>query len=117
MLDAVEYLQVYGDRYHHAREDQVVIARLGERLLRDLNEAVEGLAVSRDELEALATTYMVFYRDHIAFEEARIVGVAASVLTADDWASIAQAVPSAFDPLFGAKPEQRYRELARQLAL
>jgi hemerythrin-like domain-containing protein len=139
MLDIVEYLQVYGDRYHHAREDaafsflafrrpdlepalerlrddHVVIERLGERLVDDLDDTVEGLAVSREDLTALAMTYLRVYREHIAEEEGRIVD-AASVLTAEDWGSIGEAVPKAFDALFGVPPEQRYRELERQRAL
>lgn len=140
MLDVAEYLQVHGDRYHHPREDaaysflayrrpdlaptleklredHIVIARLGQRLLRDLNEAVEGFTVSRDELAAVIGSYLIFYREHIAFEEAQILSVAAAVLHANDWESVAQATPAAFDPLFGAPPQQRYRELLQRVKL
>lgn len=140
MLDVAEYLQVHGDRYHHPREDaaysflayrrddlkptldklreeHIVIARLGERLLRDLNEAVEGFAISRDDLIAVAGSYLIFYREHIALEETQILGVAESLLQPDDWHSVAQATPPAFDPLFGAPPKQRYRELLERVRL
>ena len=140
MLDVVEYLQVYGDRYHHAREDaafallarrrpalagmlerlqhdHVLLARLGERLLQYLNEIVEGFAVAPEELHAVATSYVIFYREHLAIEEGEILRAAFGALSVEDWDAIERKLPSRFDPLFGAKPEQRYRELRNTLRI
>ena len=139
MLDVVEYLHVYGERYHHAREEAAysflafhrpdlrpILDRLGqehtalawvsERLLEELNDAAEGFTSTLDDLQALTATYLLLYREHIASEEDEIVA-ASDVLTAQDWSSVAQALPPRPDPLFGAKPDQRYQELLRSLAV
>ena len=42
---------------------------------------------------------------------------AAKTLTAEDWDAVRNAVPTGRDPLFGGDPEERYRELRRQIAL
>ena len=42
---------------------------------------------------------------------------AAKELTPQDWEAVGAAPPSARDPLFDAEPEERYRELRRQIAL
>jgi hemerythrin-like domain-containing protein len=140
MLDVVEYLHVYGERYHHAREDvlfarlaqrrprlgpaverlrheHIAIARVGETLLGYLNEAVDGFREPREEIEALAGTLLLFYRGHLQAEESQIIPLAADTLGAQDWEAAAEAVPSGFDPLFGARPRERYRELLRQVTL
>lgn len=139
MLDVVEYLHVYGDRYHHAREEaafsflafhrpdlrerlnrlgeeHIALAWVGERLLDELNDAVEGFASTLDDLQALTGTYLILYREHIANEEVDIVS-AADVLTEDDWSSVSQAMPPRADPLFGVTPERRYQELLKSLEL
>ena len=139
MLDIVEYLHVYGDRYHHAREEaafsflafrrpdlgrmlerlgeeHVALTWVGERLLEELNDALEGFATTLNDLQALTGTYLILYREHIANEEAEIVD-ASDVLTAEDWTSVAQALPPRPDPLFGVKPDERYQELVKSLAL
>ena len=139
MLDIVGYLHVYGDRYHHAREEAAfsfiafrrpdlrpILDRLGqehtalawvsERLLEELNDAAEGFTSTLDDLHALTATYLLLYREHIANEEDEIVG-ASEALTAEDWNSVAQALPPRLDPLFGVQPDQRYRELLKTLEL
>ncbi len=139
MLDLVEYLHVYGDRYHHAREEaafsflafrrpdlskmlerlgeeHVALAWVGQRLLEELNDASEGFASALDDLQALTGTYLILYREHIANEEAEIVS-ACEVLTTQDWSSVTQALPPQRDPLFGVTPDQRYQELLKSLAL
>ena len=139
MLDVLEYLHRYADRYHHPREDaafavlarqrpevaslierleedHVLLARVGERLFQHLNDAVEGLPPG-DEVGDLTGTYLLFYREHIAVEERDILGRAADTLTEDDWQRVADAAKIVFDPLFGAPPEERYRELRLQKRL
>jgi hemerythrin-like domain-containing protein len=139
MLDILTYLREYGDAYHHPREDVAfsrlaqrrpdleltlarlrqehrVVARAGERLLELLNEALDGAVVARAEIEVAAATYLVYYGNHIAKEEETILGAAEKALTAEDWEAVRVAVVARPDPLFGAQPQERYRELARQLA-
>jgi hemerythrin-like domain-containing protein len=73
--------------------------------------------VERSKLEVTAAAYLVYYRHHLAAEEAQILPRAAQVLTKDDWAAVAAAIPASSDPVFGEETEARYRELRRHIAL
>ena len=73
--------------------------------------------MSRAEIEAAAATYLVYYRNHLATEETEVLTRAAATLTPEDWQSVRDAVPHAEDPLFGPRPEQRFRQLRRLIAL
>ena len=138
MLDILTYLHEYGDAYHHPREDMAygllaarrpdidlalarlrqehrVIARAGERLAELLNQALNGALVPRAEIEVAAATYLVYYGNHIAKEEETVLVLAEKVLGERDWEAVRTAVTAPPDPLFGAPPQQRYRELARHL--
>ena len=140
MLDIISYLRDYGDAVHHPREDVAfdrlvarvpdlaltvarlrqehrVIAHAGEKL-RGLLEAVGGgSVVPVHELETAAATYLVYFGNHIAKEDEDILPQADAVLTSEDWEAVRTAVPQRRDPLFGETPEERYRELRRQIAL
>lgn len=140
MLDVISYLREYTDRYHHPREDVAfvrlakhapdlaltlarlsqehrVIARAGETLHAHLAAALDDAFVTRAEVETAAATYLVYYGNHIAKEEEAVLGPAAKLLSAEDWEAVRAAVPEGRDPLFGDKPEERYAELRRRIAL
>ena len=140
MLDIISYLREYSDQVHHPREDvafarlarrcpdmELVLARLGQehRVIAHAGEALRGqiqailggVVVPRAELEAAAATYLVYYGNHIAVEEEDVLPRAAKVLAPEDWEAVRTAVPPGRDPLFGGAPEERYRELRRQIAL
>lgn len=139
MQDIVTYLRDYSDCFHHPREDvafarlarhcpdlELVLARLGQehgviahagkKLLEQLDAILGGAIVPRAELEAAAATYLVYYGNHIAKEEEDVLARAAKELTPEDWEAVRTAVPPGRDPLFGGAPEERYRELRRQMA-
>ena len=139
MREIVHYLGHYSDRYHHPREDVAfarlaerdpalrlpvarlqqehrVIALAGEKLLKFLDDIAAEAVVERSEVEAAAATYLVYYRHHVATEESDIMPLAARLMTPDDWAAVASAVPNGSDPLFGEAFEARYRELRRHIA-
>ena len=88
MFDIVSYLREYSDQYHHPREDEAfarlakrcpdmelplarlaqvhgVFAQSGETLLRQIDQIVDGSYVPREEVEAAAATYLVYYNNHI----------------------------------------------------
>src|SRR5262245_46780833 len=138
LLDVVHYLRHFPDRFHHPREDVAfarlvardpgmalpvarrlqehrVIAAAGEALLELLQAVVEGALVERAAVEAAAATFVVYYRHHLAAEEAYVVPRAGQLLTAEDWAAVAAAAPAGPDPLFGDDADARYRELRRQI--
>jgi hemerythrin-like domain-containing protein len=137
MLDIVEYLRVYCGRYHHAREDALfalmagrhaflqaqverlkgehrALARSGDELLRELNEVAEGRVSGVEDLQSAAASYLSSYRRHIAAEEDELVNFAARTLSAQEWQAVADAAPVGFDPVFGVRPHERYRELLRR---
>ena len=139
MTDIVQYLRHFPDQLHHAREDAAfaclvkrdpslgpvaealirehkVIAEAGETLLEYLNEIVGEAVLRRKAVEAAAALYANYYRMHIDREEAEILSRAAKLLTQEDWAIVAAAVPDKVDPLFGEACNTRYRELRREIA-
>jgi hemerythrin-like domain-containing protein len=140
MRDILRYLRYYPDRFHHPRENEAftrlvacdpsmqlpvnrllqehrVIAEAGDQLLWRLDQVAEDVVVSRSIVEAMAATYLVYYRHHIAAEERDVLPRAARLLTPSDWAAVAAAVPQGRDPLFGDDFEPRYRELRRRIAV
>lgn len=139
MQDIVSYLREYCDQFHHPREDvafqrltsycpdlELIVARLrqehrviahtGATLLIHIEAALEGSILPREELEAAAATYLIYYQNHIRTEETAILARAAQHLTAEDWEAVRAAVPVAPDPLFGVDPQTRFRELRRQIS-
>jgi hemerythrin-like domain-containing protein len=140
MQDIVTYLRDYSDQYHHPREDEAfarlarrcpdmelplarlqqehrVIAHAGATLLQQIDAILEDAIVPRAQVEMALATYLVYYGNHIAKEEEDVLARAAKELTPVDWKAVKEAAPAARDPLFGDRPEERYKELRRQLAL
>jgi hemerythrin-like domain-containing protein len=140
VLDIVTYLRDYSDRFHHPREDvafarlakrcpdlQLVLERLGqehrviahagETLSKLIQAVIGGAVIPRAEVEVAAATYLVYYGNHIAKEEEDVLARAAKALTDEDWAAVRNAVQPFHDPLFSGEPEERFRELRRQIAL
>lgn len=140
MRDIVYYLRHYADQLHHPQEDLVfarlgeldpkmkpqtdrlvqehrVIAAAGETLLKHLDAVVAGALEPRSNVEAAAATFLSHYRQHLAIEDREVIPQAADLLTPEDWAAVAAAVPAVPDPLFGVGIDARYRELARRIAL
>ncbi|HTP96636.1 MAG TPA: hemerythrin domain-containing protein [Burkholderiales bacterium] len=139
MLDIITYLREYSDQFHHPREDTVfamlaqrvpemqlpvarlqqehrVIAHAGEALEEFLRAILDGVVVPRSDVETAAATYLVYYGNHIAREEEDVLARAAEMLTPQDWEAVRHAAPSGRDPLFGDKPDERFRALRRQIA-
>lgn len=134
---AVYYLRHYPDRFHHPREDvafnrlvqrdpqlrldiewciqeHALIAEAGEKLLSCLNQIIPGDVIEQTALKTAATTYLVYYRHHLAIEEHQIIPRAVELLRPDDWAAVS-AIPAEPDPLFGTEVDARYSELRRQI--
>jgi len=140
MLDILTYLGEFCDRVHHPREDAAfaclarrfpdlqlplarlqqehrVIAHAGEALRGQIAAIVDGAFIPRAEVEAAAATYLVYYRSHIEHEEREILGRAAAALSDEDWEAVRTAAPHGEDPLFGAAPDERFRQLRREISL
>jgi hemerythrin-like domain-containing protein len=138
MHDVVHYLQDVADGFHHPREDEAfrrlaardaglevllnrllqehrVLAVAGGTLLQILDGILEDVVVERSAVEAAAAQYLLYYEHHLAKEESEILPRAAQLLTPDDWAAVATAIPGAPDALFGAVLGERYRQLSRYM--
>ncbi|CAB3810074.1 hypothetical protein LMG28688_07145 [Paraburkholderia caffeinitolerans] len=138
MSDILYYMRNFADRVHHPPEDvayarlaerdpgvqlqvnrllqeHCVIAIAGEELLNCLKEISEDVLAPRSHLEAATATYLVYYRHHLATEERLVMPRAAQVLTGEDWAAVAAAVPAGSDPLFGDDMLERFEVLRRQI--
>lgn len=138
MHDIVFYLKHYADRFHHPAEDvafariaakdpgmRAKLARLlqehrvidahGSALLERLAQVTSDALAPRGELESAAATYLVYYRHHLMAEERDIIPRAQVLMTDSDWAAVVKAVPVGPDPLFGPNPQERFKELRRQI--
>lgn len=140
MVDIVEYLRSFPDRFHHPREDVAfgllverepgmlllinrllqehrVIAIAGDELLSHLGEASVEAVFRREALEAAVATFLVYFRHHLSTEEREVMPRLAQILGPEDWAKIDAAVTEGPDPLFGKQVEARFRELRRETGL
>jgi len=140
MQDVITYLRDYSDQCHHPREDEAfarlarrcpdlelplarlrqehrVIAQAGESLLQQIDSILGGAMLPRAQLEMTLATYLVYYGNHIAKEEEDVLARAAKELTPADWQAVRDAAPAGRDPLFGDRPDERYKELRRQIML
>jgi hemerythrin-like domain-containing protein len=139
MLDIMFYMTHYPDVLHHPKEDLAfarikkrevsagpIIDRLAEqhaRLKEDgnalviaLDDIVNGSITSREHVEAPGRAYIAAFRSHMDNEETAILPLAIRLLRDSDWASIDAAILQVDDPLFGARGEERYAALRRQIA-
>lgn len=140
MLDIVYYLTHHPDRFHHPREDiafgklaerdpssrnrvrelmgeHQVIASAGKRLVEQLNAILGDAMLERESVEVDAATYIVYYRQHMAREEAELFPRLEDVLGDEDWKAVDSAITAEADPLFGSKVGQRYQQLHQQILL
>ena len=81
-----------------------------------VEQAAADAVVRRGEVEVAAATYLVYYGNHIANEEEQILQLAGQTLSEADWKAAKDAAPAGHDPLLGAHPEERFRELRRRIA-
>jgi hemerythrin-like domain-containing protein len=139
MGDIVRYLTEYADAFHHPREDagfallkkkdpsmttrlnrlmqeHRVLAEAGRQLLVRLEAMSADLLVPRRDIEAAAATYLIYFRQHIDFEESEVLPRIARLFTAADWAEVSKAKAHGTDPLFGPRVDARFVALRRRIA-
>jgi hemerythrin-like domain-containing protein len=138
MLEIVNYMKDYADRYHHPMEDRV-FAVIAERvpevreivwelkrehgyildcaneLASDLESVLGGTVMSRNDVEDRAKRYIETFRRHIFTEEQGVLMDAAAKLTKEDWAKLAEHSEKGEDPLTGKRYDQRYSALRREI--
>lgn len=139
ILDVMEYMTHYPDRFHHPREDLAfrrlqreipqarplveelahqheAIAASGEHLVEQLTRAAEGIELPREAMEASARDYIAALRANMRIEETDLFPLVSERLRADDWLLIDAAFHFMEGPVFGSAVQQRYRALHRHIA-
>lgn len=138
LLDVIDYLNHFPDKYHHPREDLLfatmlqrsksfqpridrllreheVLNRYNEQLFRELTRVAAGGPVNRSELLHSIERYIRGYRQHLEYEATEVFPRAKGVLTRADLKKLAARTHYQDDPLFGAEVQQRYHRLGRSL--
>jgi hemerythrin-like domain-containing protein len=129
------YLDVFGERQHHPKEEDhlfpalrarskeaaVILDELGrehahgERGIRELEQALlryeEGGEGEFPAFAAAVERYVGDYYEHMRKEEQVVMPLAEKVLTAKDWNLIEDAFAENRDPLGGATPGDDHRDL------
>ena len=136
ILDALDYVSTYPERWHHPFED-VIFKRLleyplspGERTVvndtlldhdrlevvtAELSQAFRNvsydIAVPISVLQLKAGEYLELQLRHLDIEELEIYPLAMEYLTEDDWDELEDAAEPIEDPLFGDMVRSNYEHL------
>jgi hemerythrin-like domain-containing protein len=135
------YLDVFPEREHHRKEEEVFFARIrqrtheadavldrlalehtgGERAIRDLEQRFvryeEHGASEFPAFAAVAEAYVLRYLEHMRTEEQQVIPIAIRALNPDDWKEIQTAFAAHRDPLKGAEAETDAEKLFRRIVL
>ena len=135
LLDIVDYMQSFPDRFHHPVEDliyqrmalhdsdvlgevQVLLDEHGslEKLITLLGDAIRDVRVlptvsKKERVGELCADYEVRMREHISTEEDSILPRALEVLREEDWFIINQDSPAANDATLENSPADNYAAL------
>ena len=138
MLDIMYYMTHYADVLHH-RKENIVFARMkardpalvtsvddlarehvrlremGEAMVRELNDVLNGSIEPRAQVERTARTYVDTMRAHMRAEESAILPRAGRLLSDRDWSEIDATIANFDDPLFGSREHDRYMRLRQQI--
>lgn len=134
ILDALDYISIYPDRWHHPVED-LAMQRLLEKPAAD-REAIEttqrehrkitaatrrmnalfyavanDAAVERSRLFSATRDYLLLQRKHMQRENEYILPQFATLLTAEDWAQVEARLKRQQDPLFSSELKRLYESL------
>ena len=120
------YLDVFPERFHHPKEDELLFKRVRQRSvaaaamidklesqhargaesIRQLEQALlrweTGGLSERDAFVLAATEFVARYREHMRAEEDDLMPLARQALTPQDWAEIEAGFAQHVDPLHGA---------------
>lgn len=134
ILDALDYIKVYPEHWHHPVEDQIfayiarrypvhgaVVAALQseheelEAMTRQLNLLFSAIAndtvVPMSQLTRVTREFLTRQLAHIDRENELIYPLLSNCLTPADWALLEAQIDEAKDPLFGPNLRQEYEAL------
>lgn len=140
VVDTVYYLTHFPDVSHHPLEDRIVeqlrgrqvlppgfadeieaqhvtLAHQGDALMRDLESAARGETLSWEIVSPNLRLYAERLRHNMAVEELILFPTALRILDDADWRHIDAAIETTQDPLFGARVDERFRQLHAAIAV
>ena len=133
------YIRDFSDQFHHPKEDVYLFVALEQRApeftnamaelkhqhaqgMRDtialqgkLEELKKDPQGAFDEFEKAATDFIESQREHLTFEESKVIPAAREKLKEADWERIDAAFAANDDPIFGAKPRAEFDKLFKQI--
>lgn len=133
------YLDVFPERFHHPKEDELLFTRVrarspaaadvidklerqhakGAEGIRSLEQALlrweSGGPTERQAFVAAATEFVARYREHMRAEEDELMPLARQALTPQDWSEIEAGFAQHVDPLHGAGEDANPDELFRRI--
>jgi hemerythrin-like domain-containing protein len=135
----LDYIESFLDTFHHPKEDRFLFSALrkrhpqaepllakleaqheeGYQRLKDLKAALqayeaEGTAKAEAFFEAVRS-YHAFEWNHMRSEEMEVIPLAREHVPAEDWAEIDEAFNDHEDPLFGDKPQAKFKALLSKI--
>lgn len=138
VLDALDYIRVYPEKWHHPIEDKIFEFLLSknppeaeiiqnilqehvalENLTHEVNQLFCAVAndciVPTDQLVNKSRYYFLRQSEHIDRENALIYPLLQRYMTTDDWNRISAEMQSIEDPLFGPAVQEDYKNLYHQI--
>jgi hemerythrin-like domain-containing protein len=137
----VYYIDTFPERFHHPKEDAYLFRfllyrhpdakPLVERLTTEHRAGAERIGALAHALERYRAggptefapfanavhAYASFHWDHMRLEEDRLLPLARTHLSADDWKEIDAAFAGNVDPLLGAEPAAEFDALFRRIVM
>ncbi|GMG87705.1 hemerythrin domain-containing protein [Biformimicrobium ophioploci] len=131
ILDSIDYISVYPDKWHHPIEEKVMEKlrakpECDQALLDEIHSEHNGLAdatrhmatlfyaiandcaVERNNLLGSAREYVAMQRQHIKLENRKLFPMMEKLMSEDDWREVRRSIDAKADPLFSASIRQQY---------
>lgn len=138
LLDILDYLTHYPDKYHHPREDMLfahmlesdrefqselnrlhrehkTLRHYNTELFNELTRIADGRPIDQASLKKSIQRYVLGYRKHMDYESRQIFPSATGELDPADLKKLEANTRFSDDPVFGAEVQYKYRRLGRQL--
>lgn len=138
LLDAIDYIQTYPEKWHHPVEDQICqcllqkkisqhrqvaailaeheqLEQLTEQLSQQIYSVASDCTLPITELIDIAEEFVLQQSAHIDSENLLLYPLIEKYLTDTDWCAIETGVAASVDPLFDTPQQERYETLYQHL--
>ena len=139
LYDIMNYMTNYPDVKHHPTEEIIFdlletkdpavkegvvqltqehrqLADTGLRLLEKLHTVISGGIVSKESITQAAKDYHELLRNHLNFEEGKLLPVVKEAFSEEDWEQVATKLSQDKDPLFGDAIEEQFTNLFQRIS-